>query len=399
MVTSHTPNTQPMHGAQRLRGRVRGRLVSRFRSGGENRRPRVTPIGAILFVLVASTTLAIASVSFWWVPVYLVLLVLIFLTPPRWQPSSSASVSDAESDTVEIAGLAPGLRVDTADGPDEIRSVSQFDSDSANVDVTVALDSNPDVITGGAAKRRGRVRARKVTNPASGPVKNSLPVAWIQVGPGKFVRAEGGIQTADIAQTEEIDARVLPATVPPAETTSAAPAQTEPPAELNSFTSPGASPPGEVGPISVSNDGVSGPVIEEHGIAPSAFNLTPLFESSVEASDQDLPGQVDQPEVTTAGPAEPGTSSLPGSADLRIPLCQPGVARKWVRRIQRGIVRTGPRVNRVSGRGITPNSPNPRLPFGSSCALNVARHDAASRAFGRVLHVQRIIRTRSPPRC
>ena len=72
-----------------------------------------------------------------------------------WNPIRSAS-------SIRI----PSLRVDCADGPDEIRSVSQFDSDLANVDPTESMDSNPDLITAGATKRRGRVRARKVTNPA-----------------------------------------------------------------------------------------------------------------------------------------------------------------------------------------------------------------------------------------
>jgi hypothetical protein len=333
-------------GAQRLRGRVRGRLVSRFQPGGDNRRLRVTPIGTGLFVLVASTTLAIAFVSIWWVPAYLGLLVLIFVTPPSWHPPSSASESGVESDTAGIADLGRDLRMDSADGLDEIRSISQFDLDPTIVDPTESSVSNPDVSTGGAAKRRGRVRARKPTNPANEPVTDSLPVVWIQVGPGKFVRVEGGIQTADPARTS-----------------------------------------------------VSESVTEEHGIAPSAFSLTTEIDSSVEASGHDLPGQLDQPEDQTANPAGSGSSWSPDSAVLGPQLCQPGVVRRWVKRIQRGIVRTLPRVDRLSSRRIASSSPKPWLQVGPSYALNVSRHDAACRAFRRMRHVQRIIRTRSPPRC
>jgi hypothetical protein len=343
--TSHTPNTPAVPGAQRLRGRVRGRLVSRFQPGGDNRRLRVTPIGTGLFVLVASTTLAIAFVSIWWVPAYLGLLVLIFVTPPSWHPPSSASESGVESDTAGIADLGRDLRMDSADGLDEIRSISQFDLDPTIVDPTESSVSNPDVSTGGAAKRRGRVRARKPTNPANEPVTDSLPVVWIQVGPGKFVRVEGGIQTADPARTS-----------------------------------------------------VSESVTEEHGIAPSAFSLTTEIDSSVEGSPDELLDQLEHPQTQTADPAESDSTCLSDSADLGPPLCRPGVSRTWVKRIQRGIVRTIPRVNRVSTRHNTPASPNPRLRVGPSYALNVSRHDAAFRAFGRVLHVQNIIRTRSPPR-
>jgi len=345
MVTSHKPNTRPAFGAQRLRGGSRGRLVSRFRPSGVNHRPWVTPIEAGLFVLVASTTLAIAFVSIWWVPAYLGLLVLIFVTPPSWHLSSSASEPGVKSDAAGIADLGPDLGMDSADGLGEVRSISHLDLDPTNVDPTGSSVSNTGVSTRGAAKRRVRVRARKPTNPANEPVTVSLSVVWIQVGPGKFVRVEGGIQTADSTQPN-----------------------------------------------------VSESVTEEHGIAPSAFSLTTEVDSSVGDSDHDLPAQLDEPEAQTSSPAEAGSPCSPDSTGLGSPLCQPEVARKWVKRIQRGIVHALPLLNRASTRRIAPTSPNPRRPVGPSYALNVSRHDAAFRASGRVLHVQRIIRTRSPPR-
>jgi len=358
----------------------------------------VTLVEAGLFVLAVSTTMAIASVSFWWVPVYLVLLVLIFVTPPKWKPQAPASESGVEFDPVGIADTNSSLQADSADGLDEIRSVSEFDSDPTIGDQTESTDSNANVITAGVPKRRGRGRARKLTNPANVPVTDSLPVVWIQVGPGKFVRVEGGGQTAETAQTEEVGTRVLPATATPAETIPAAPVQTEPPAEPESFTLPGVSP-DDVELSSVSDDRVSESVTEEYGIAPSAFSLTKVFDSSVTASDHGLLGQVDEPDVNTASPAEPGGSFLPGSADLRPPACQPGVARRWVRRIQRGIVHSIPRVDRASWRRILPTSLNHRFLVGPSRALNASRHDISRRAFRRMLHVQRPVRTRSPPRC
>ena len=244
----------------------------------DNRRPRLTPIGAGLFVLVVSTTLAIASVSLWWVPVYLVLLVVIFVTPPKWQFPSICVKNGLESDPVGTAAPGSGLRVDCDDGADEIRSLSQFDSDQTNVETTESTDSNPHLTVAGTTKRRGRVRARKAAKPANEPVTDSVPVAWIQVGPGKFVRVEDGIQSADPAPTEEVAARAYPATENPAGATSAASAQTEPPVEQESFTTSGAFP-GDVEPILVSDDRVSESVTEEHGIAPSAFSLTTGYDS------------------------------------------------------------------------------------------------------------------------
>jgi hypothetical protein len=114
----------------------------------------VTPVEAGLFVLVVSTTMAIASLSFWWVPVYLVLLVLIFVTPPKWKPQAPASESGVESDLVGIADTNSGLQADSADGLDEIRSVSEFDSDPTIGDQTESTDSNANVITRSGRRRR-----------------------------------------------------------------------------------------------------------------------------------------------------------------------------------------------------------------------------------------------------
>lgn len=158
MMNWHTPNIHPTVRAERLGRRALGRLVQRFRPSGINRKPRVTWIRVGLFVLVVLTTLAIASVSPWWVPVYLALLAMIFVAPAKLQPSSSASQSGEDSETFGIAGLDTSPQGNHADEMDELHSVSQFTLDRAKVDSTESTDSNPDVIAAGAAKRRGRVR-------------------------------------------------------------------------------------------------------------------------------------------------------------------------------------------------------------------------------------------------
>ena len=157
------------------------------------------------------------------------------------------------------------------DGPDELCSVSQLDSDLTNVDPAGSMDSNADPIVAGTTKRRGRVRVRKVTSSVNGPVSDCRPVAWVQVGPGKFVRVEGGIQGADPAQVEEVTTRIDPQSETPAEIPPSTQVETEPSTELEPFTSSGIFP-GEVGLNSVSDGCDSEPVAEEYGIAPSAFS-------------------------------------------------------------------------------------------------------------------------------
>ena len=390
MATSRTPNMRPVHGAQRLRGRVRGRLASRFRANDGYRRPRVTLIGTGLFALVVSTAWAIAAVSLWWVPVYLALLVLIFVTPPRRKSPPSVSKAGVECDTAGIALLSSGLRVDCGDGMDELRSLSQFDSDLTSVEPTESTDSIPNLTMTGTPKRRGRVRARKAAKLVSEPVTDTSPVAWMQVGPGKFIRVEGGIQTANSARTEEVAAREYPAT----ETPAVAPAEAEPLDEQDSFASPGANP-GDVEPIPVSDDHVLESIAEEHGIAPSDFSLAPGYDSSAKASDRELPDEVNHSPAETA---EPDGVLPPAQTDLDRLLWQPRASRTWLSPIQRGIVRTTPRVNQASSRRMIRTFPNPRLLVGTSYAPNVSRRNAARRASGRMLHVQQTLRTRSPPR-
>jgi len=344
MPTSHTRNAQPGSGAQRLRVKVRGHRASGARAGGDGRRRRSILIEAGLIVLVVSTTWAIASVSVWCVPLYLALLVMIFVTPQVWRLSPFLSESDAASDGVGITDLAQGLRVDRADGAEQYRPVTRSDAHLETGESALSSDPDPDVTTAGTAKqRRGRGRTRKAAKPAAELVPDSIPVAWIQVGPGKFVRIEGGIQAADSAQAEETAPRDLPATVTSTEATTAVTAQAEPLAEQEPSRSPETSP-GDMAPVLVSADCATGSVTEEYGIAPSAFSRSPRLS-----------------------------------------------------RIPRGIVRTVPRADRASWRHDMRACRKPRALIGSSFAPNTPRQNAVFRAFGRMAHVGRGPRPRSPP--
>jgi len=349
IATSRTPNAQPRFGARKLSIKVRGHFASGCRARGNSRGLRSTLIEMGLIVLVVSTTWAIASVSVWWVPVYLALLVMIFITPRVRQSSPSASESDAASDGIGITDLAQGLRVDRADGAEQYRPVTRSDSDLTTVDSAESSDPSPDLTGAGTTKlRRGRIRARKVSKPATELVPDSLPIAWIQIGPGKFVRIEGGIKAADTAQTEEVAPWDHPETETPAHATPAVAVQAEPLAVQEPLESPETSP-CDVGPVPVSTDCALGSVTDEHGIAPSAVSL-----------------------------------------NLRL---------KWVSRVQRGNVHAVPRVDRTSWRRNIRARRTSRTLVKSWFAPNTSRQNAAHRAFGRMTHVQRTPQPRSPPGC
>jgi len=396
MAIFRTPNSRPVDEAQRLRPRTSGRSVSRLLLSGAKRRPKVTPIEVGLFVLVASTAMAIASISLWWIPVYLIAVVVIFVTPAKRQASSTVSESGVESGADCIVAQDLNLRVDCAHGPDEIRSVSQLDSDLANVDPAGSMDSNADLIVVGATKRRGRARARKVTSPVNGPVTDCRPVAWVQVGPGKFVRVEGGIQGADPAQVEEVTTRVNPESETPAEMPPFAQAETEPATEVEPFTSPGIFP-GEVGLNSVSDGCDPESVAEEYGIAPSAFSPATGDDLSLDVFVDDLAGEVDGPEAKTTAPGEPSSLCLPSGQDNGSFLYQRRISRSWVRRVQRETAHVVPRADQVSRRRVALKSSSSRFSVGLRHGPSMSRHKVEVCACRRMLHVQRPIRTRSPP--
>ena len=396
MAIFRTPNARPVDEAERLRPRTSGRSVSRLLRSGDKRRPKVTPIEVGLFVLVVSTAMAIASISLWWIPVYLVAVVVVFVTPAKRRASSTVSESGVESDADCIVAQDSGLRVDLAHGPDEICSASEMGSDLATVDPAGSMDSNADSIVAGTTKRRGRVRARKATSPVNSPVTDCRPVAWVQVGPGKFVRVEGGVQGADPAQVEEVATRVDPESETPAELPSSAQVETEVTTELEPFTSAGIFP-DDVGLNSVSEGCDSEPIAEEYGIAPSAFSPATGDDHSLDASVDDLAVEVDGPEAKTTAPGEPSSLCLPGGQDNGPFLYQRRISRSWVRRIQREIAHVVPRADRVSRRSVALKSRSPRLSVGLRHGPSMSRHKVEVCVCRRMRHVQRPIRTRSPP--
>jgi len=350
-----------------------------------------------LTVLVVSTAWAIASISVWWVPVYLALLVTIFSTPRVRQSSSSASDSNAASDGIRATDLGQGLRVDRADETEQYRLVTRSDATPTMAECSESLDPSVDPTGAGTAKsRRGRVRVRKASKPAAELVTGSLPVTWIQVGPGKFVRIEGGTATADSAQTEEIVPRDIPVTETLTVETPAVAAQAEPLVVQEPVESLEVSP-RDVGSVLVSTDCALGSVTEEHGIAPSAFSLVPRLNSATEGLDCDVPDRTDHPEIDTGVPAGPAGQVLPSAVDPGRLWLQPGTSRLWVSRVQRGIAHAVPRMGRASCRRNIRTCPNPRTLVGSWFAPNTPRQNAARRAFGRMAHVERTLRPRSPP--
>jgi hypothetical protein len=350
-------------------------------------------VRAGLIALVVLTMWAVASVSVWWVPAYLALMVLIFAVPHRRHPSKSALEAGAESVGIGIVDLGQGLRVDRADGMVQHHPVAEHDSGPAASASTDPQDSSPG--SAGASTRklkRGRVRVRKAAKVAAEAMPDSAVATWIQVGPGKFVRVEGGMPAADGALAQEVAVGVSLATDTPEHAPPTSTASADALAALDPPDTPETTP-GVVGVVFVSDDCALGSVTEEYGIAPSAFRSIPMVNSSVENRDRGTPEVVADSGCMANHDVE---TSCPGVNPERLWLQWP-ISRGQAGRVSRGIVSAIARVARVSLRHSIPVGPNSRTLAWSSIAPNARMQQAMRRAFGRTTHVQRTLRPRSPP--
>jgi hypothetical protein len=315
-------------------------------------------------VLIGFTAWAVATVSVWWVPAYLLLMVLIFVVPQRrhaWTRVLEAGVRPIAADQAD-----PGRRrqLERPDTLDERRDETVPASALAASDMGESPGSSPDFTASGTTKpRRVPIRTPKVVKTPAEPMPNSPPVTWKQVGPGKFIRIEGGIPVTPQRQVKEnVAASASPPDTPgseplPAVSAAGAGDRSSDPFVVRSGDGQ-----------HVASDGcLIASVTEEHGIAPSAFSP----EQPVASSGQGLP--------------ENGTEVL---ASLRI---VPG--------FMTDLGRKRPRHRLAKER-----SWSDWWLFGSrldlirtAVAFNSRYQQAAKRAFERIAQVERALQPRSPP--
>jgi hypothetical protein len=368
-------------------------------------------------------------------------MVLIFVVPGGRRPTATALQPTAESTGVEIADLSHSLRIDRADALEHHQRAAGRSPYATPEELTDARDSgsgSPDAVT--PKLRRGQSRARKLARTAGERAPESPPVTWIQVGPGKFIRVEGGAPAAETIRVQEItvgvsleiDASVPapPETTAPAETLVVASLETDSPEPAPPVTtapaealvaasletdSPAPAPPvttapaetvaaheppdtpvaapGDVGMVFVSEDPAAGTALEEYGIAPSAFDPNPVATSSVAHPDDAVPRVA----VNSGSSADRGggTSRLrvdSGHSDLQWPSSNGRVVL-----LSRGIAAAIPR---VAGARLEPDVPAGwmcRSSTWSKPAPEARLRQTARRAFGQIAHFQRTHLPRSPP--
>lgn len=227
------------------------------------------------------------------------------------------------------------------------------------------------------------------------PASGSASVTWIRVGPGKFVRADANGQVTDPAPTQGGPGTGHPLTDVAVQASSSS----EVLVKEDSSSNPPATMAGNEESAVVSGDAVVGSLTEVHGIAPSAFSLVPVAPPSVQGSRLDA-AEVDVTPVADCESAVNlgGHTSSDGvrgeSLDAR--------GKKSVRQVcifsRANAQPTSSRNRGFSRRGVR-RAPRSRTqtPIGSSLPPNARLQQAVSRAFGRIAHVQRAPRPRSPP--
>jgi hypothetical protein len=399
MATSRTPKVRPTHAARWFRDRVRAHLVSGTLAGADRHRPKATGVGLALVVLVGLTTLVVAWVSVWWVPAYLALMALIFITPQgRSRPARESKPGEESADSV-LTDLDDGLRVDRADERAHHHlTVESILGSIAGESTTETADFNSDSISAGTAKpRRGRGRVRRATKTAAEPMLESAAVTWIRVGPGKFVRADANSQAVDQAQTEEVTVEADPAADVSAQEW-LAPLVSAAALVEQDLSNPPETISGEEAKVTVSDHCMLGSIVEVHGITPSAFSSSvPPDSLSVEGLEEDGFDVVVTPKAETSTLASLDGNAARDAEDRGQLDSQGGTSGSRVCRVLRGIASAIPRGDRASLRRNIRRRPKTRTLIWSSDPPNARIRQAARRAFGRLPHVQRALRPRSPP--
>lgn len=217
--TGRFTSVRPMLAALRSRAGIHlHKGLTRWSAVERRRIIRVGLAGLGLAGLLGATACAVASVSIWLVPTYLLLVVAI-LTAPRGPRGSTAApgssrrfIGIGRSHALAEPGRAPGADRANETGSPEPASDAGADPASpddanANADANsppASLRPDPAESAVPAKPRRSRARSRKTAKPAVEPAAEAAPVTWIRVGPGQYVRSDTANQGPPPAPNEPV---------------------------------------------------------------------------------------------------------------------------------------------------------------------------------------------------
>jgi hypothetical protein len=418
VASSRTQNTWLKSAS--LWHRTRVRLLAHASTG--RRSVRAIWAGALLAAVMGWTTWVVGSVSIWCVPAYLVLMVIILVTPRAGQalvkgtkPTSRLTGSErtraghwARADLISVVGhhhptVAPEAGSELAAEPDD---AVRYCSNSAGSDAP--------------KPRRVRVRGRKLARTGAEPVASSIPIAWVRVGPGKFIRADANVPMVDPVHSDRpndstgapTDALLEAALhVPDQSSINWNAEQRDPTAGLavsatlpsimpvTLFTEQGAPNLIEMatddGETTVGLDRCSGSETVAHGITPSATSENPCTNSPVD--------DWDRAESTDISGATGDFNSIVGAGATRRGMTS-GVRPLLLRAFERRAVRVSPEIIsgppnavRASSRSIPRIGRTHRTLASSSFLVNVHGQRTTHRTSRGMSSVYCTVGCRSPP--
>jgi hypothetical protein len=351
------------------------------------RRLNLAWAGIAFLALVVLTACVVASVSIWLLPAYMALLVVIFVVPHRPRLAKRDDHRLLCSSDVDATPLDHGAGAqESAAVEHHVGAASESEREVGEWAVDSGVSSPEQVSSEAARRRRGRGRARKAARTGAEPVLDTGTVTWIRVGPGKFVRADARSHVGDPVPEHALQVGAEPSASTDLETV--VPSLGAPAVEIDSD-----------GRESVqSEDYVEASVSDLHGIAPSAVSAAPLATFSVTFSD-DVTSEsradpvansevtaVDETETSRLGLVQGGRRSRDRRASRRRMRCVPCWPRRTTVPLDRAALRAEVRCN-----------PRSRVSRRLLPAFYVRRRQAANTAFGRMDHVHRAMRPRSPP--
>lgn len=174
---------------------------------GPGERARVVLV-VVSAVLIGLTSGAIASASPWLVAVYAAVMVLIFALPRGENPEREQTSALAETPIRQEVEPRGGKR-HRRDAEDRAGRDDRGGAD-ASIPHDATTEASPSPLPSPSPSRRTRLRPRKGAKSAAESSSALAPertaAAWLQVGPGKFVRADA--QNPAAATTPEAHAPI-----------------------------------------------------------------------------------------------------------------------------------------------------------------------------------------------
>ena len=326
-------------------------------------------------------------------------MVFIFVTPhgrgraERVAESNRESVAGILVDPGGACGLITRTRWFTTN-PTRSQSRVEFNGESTLGAATLYLELTSSGTTKG---RRTRGRVRKTVKSASERAPESASVIWIRVGPGKFIRAEGGSEAVLQAQDEkgsEDDPAVLGESIPEL------PASLTPDYMLviedHSSELPAA---GFGDPVSTggSDDCVMELIAEVYGITPSTFGSIQSDRRQWTAWNVRAPDLAVTVDADSSTVPEVSDDLSAHGEDWRTDRSRGCLSGSRMYRFSRGIANAIRGGDRASLRCDVRKGSKARLLVRSSSGPNGPLRQVICRTFGRVSHHKRALRPRSPP--